>query len=110
VKHVLVLRWRHYVFLLEIFSMLEIRFSEPNGYKGKSTSASVRPLSSYVLPDIYISSSKQELVNWLQYFTPKTSNNANGCHTTLVNRISSPVCCLGKTYITLTENTVLKLW
>jgi hypothetical protein len=42
----------------------------------------------------YLHSSKHGLVNWLQYCNlvpPKTSNNTNSCHKTLISWVLAPI-------------------
>jgi hypothetical protein len=88
--------------------MFEIRFSEPNWYKDICKSALVMPLFLYGIPDIYLSSSKQRLVNWLQNCAA-TSSNTNCYHETLSSLVSATVSSSdANLYYHDTGNTILK--
>jgi hypothetical protein len=75
--------------------LLEIRFSEPNWYKGKCKFALVRPISLYGLPDFHISFQVNK-ATWIgcNIILPKTSNNTNSWHINLTSWVSAPVSCL----------------
>jgi hypothetical protein len=80
--------------------------------EGKGKSALVRALSLYGLPDLRISfQANKDLWTGCRIVPPKTPNNANIYHKTLISCVSAPVSCLkANLYYCDTGNAIQQLW
>jgi hypothetical protein len=100
------------LFWLEISSVLEIRFQEPDWYKAKCKSALVWSLFLYGLPSLCISFQvNMDLRTCCSIVPPKTANSTDGYRKTLTSWVSAPVgCSEANFYYCDTGNAILMLW